>query len=494
MTARELLSKDFPNACLSDAVVKTLTDNTAHASANSIFVCIKGARIDGHDLAARAYESGCRIFIAERMLVLPPDAVVLLCENTRQMLSRLACRFYGHPSRQMHVIGITGTKGKTTTAQLLSHVLNQNGISCGYIGTNGITYGNVDQKMINTTPDPLTLQSTLRRMKDAGMKAVVVEVSSQALMQARADGTHFETVLFTNLAPDHVGINEHASFEDYKACKKRLFTDFDAQNVIWNADDPHTPDMQAGCSIPRQISCSTVRAADCAATDIAPYRTPSSAGIAFTYTARGRSTPCTLALVGRCNVSNALLATATAAEVFGLDPARVMASLSDCAVRGRSEWISLPNGAAAVIDYAHNGESLRQILTSLREYAPTRMITLFGSVGERSQMRRRDLGKVAAELSDLCILTSDNPGCEEPEQIMREIASAILPRSTPYCSIPDRREAIEYALSITKSGDILLLAGKGHEEYQLIGREKHPFSEREIVTRYVGRISYTAQK
>ena len=485
MTARELLSKDFPSASLPACTVTTLTDNTARADAHSVFVCIKGARVDGHELAMRAYESGCRIFVAERALALPADATVLLCDNTRKMLSRLACRFYGHPSRQMHVIGITGTKGKTTTAQLLSHVLNQNGIPCGYIGTNGITYGGVTQKTLNTTPDPCTLQSALRDMHTAGMRAVVIEVSSQALMQARADGTHFETVLFTNLALDHVGTYEHASFEDYAACKKRLFTEFDAQNVLWNTDDPHTPYMQANCKIPRQINCSASTSADCTATNITPYRTHTSAGIAFTYTAHGVQTSCTLSLVGRCNVSNALLAVATATEIFGISPARACAPLFECAVDGRSEWISLPNGAAVVIDYAHNGESLCQILTSLREYAPNRLITLFGSVGERSQLRRAELGRVAAELSDLCILTSDNPGCEDPEAIIREIAAALKPHKTPYHTVTDRREAIEFALALTQKGDILLLAGKGHEAYQLIGREKLPFSEREIVSHYI---------
>ncbi len=489
MTAKELLCECFPTVHLPATKITTLTDNTAKANGQSVFVCIKGARADGHALAVHAYESGCRIFVAEHAISLPADATVLVCENTRKALAHLVCRFYGHPSREMHVIGITGTKGKTTTAHLLSHILNQNGIPCGYIGTNGIAYGNVTRSTVNTTPDPITLQSALRDMREASMRAVVMEVSSQALMQSRADGTHFQTVLFTNLALDHVGPREHASFEDYMACKKRLFTDFNAQNVIWNCDDPYTAEMQSGCTIPRVIRCATQEPADCTATNIMPFRTHTSAGIAFTYTVHGEQTPCTLSLVGSCNVSNALLAAATATELFGISPERTAASLAACAVSGRSEWLALPNGAAVVIDYAHNGESLRRILTSLREYAPTRLISLFGSVGERSQLRRADLGRVAAELSDLCILTSDNPGYEDPKAIISEIAAAIRPHGTPYHTVTDRKEAIEYALSLSRNGDILLLAGKGHEEYQLIGREKCPFSERAIVADHIAKFS-----
>ena len=487
MTTRALLSKLFPNAPLPDGEITTLTDNTARATAQSVFVCIKGVRFDGHALAEQAYANGCRIFVAEHALALPADATVLITPSTRRALALLACRFYGEPSQKLHVIGITGTKGKTTTALLISHVLNQNGIPCGYIGTNGIAYGDVTQKTLNTTPDPITLQATLCDMVRAGMRAVVIEVSSQALMQARADGTHFETVLFTNLAPDHVGPREHASFEDYAACKKRLFTEFDAKNAIWYTDDAHTAYMRADCQIPRQLDCSVDGKTEFTATDVAPFRTKDRAGIAFSYTANGKKTPVHLNLVGRCNVSNALFAAVTATEIFGISPESTATAIASCAVAGRSEWFSLPIGAAAVIDYAHNGESLRQILNSLREYTAGRLICLFGSVGERSQLRRADLGAVAGELADFCILTSDNPGTESPDAIIADIAAALKPYGTPYCSIPDRRDAIEHALSVVQCGDVLLLAGKGHEEYQLIGREKLPFSEKAILAAHIAK-------
>lgn len=488
MTFRQLLGAFFPTASLSDNVVTTITENTEQANAASVFVCIRGARADGHELAYRAYANGCRVFIVERAIDLPHDAKILETDDTRKALARLACAFYGHSSHRMHVIGITGTKGKTTTAQLLSHVLNQNAIPCGYIGTNGILYGNVCEKTVNTTPDAVTLQRTLHEMQAAGMRAVVIEVSSQALMQARADGTHFETVVFTNLSLDHVGLFEHPSFEHYRDCKKRLFRDFDAHNAVWNLDDAHTEELRIGCTISRQITCSVAKAADCTAQNITPIRTPTSVGVTFAYHTSKGAVPCSLPLVGTCNVSNALLASAVATEVFEIAPSAVSTSLKSCSVDGRSEWVALPNGATAVIDYAHNGESLRQILGALREYEPHRLICLFGSVGERSQLRRAELGRTAAALADVCILTSDNPGNESPTAIIDEIAAQIEPFGLPCYKIPDRQNAIEFALRLVEPNDILLLAGKGHEQYQLVGHERRPFSERSIIADYIQKL------
>ena len=481
MTLQELLTDLSPLPPLPAREIHAVTDHSAHADADSLFVCIKGARVDGHTLARDAYDRGCRTFVAEYALSLPSDACVIEAPDTRRALATLACRFYSDPSHKMRLIGITGTKGKTTTAHLLCALLNRCGIPCGYIGTNGITSQNVNRPTRNTTPDPLTLQSTLSDMQKSGVQAVVIEVSSQALMQERVAGTHFDTVAFTNLSLDHVGTSEHASFTDYRDCKRKLFLNFDARHAVWNTDSPYTAEMRAGCRIPHQITCSREADADFRATAIRPFRTPTHAGIAFDLIAAGDTYPVTLPLVGECNVENALLAAAIAHSVFDLPAERVSHELGSIRVAGRSEWIPLPNGAAAVIDYAHNGDSLRSILSSLRAYAPHRLICLFGSVGERSQLRRAELGRVAAELADLCVLTSDNPGTEAPEAIIEEIAAAIAPTGTPCVKIPDRQTAIEQALTLTQNGDILLLAGKGHEEYQLIGKEKRPFSERLII-------------
>ncbi len=461
--------------------ISNITEDTRRADPNSLFVCIRGTRFDGHALAHLAYKNGCRFFVAQESLSLPADAFVIFVKDTRRTLSTLAATFYGFPSEKMHVIGITGTKGKTTTAHLIRGILEECGISCGYIGTNGIFYKNVRLQTQNTTPDALTLQKTLADMHSQGTHVAVLEVSSQALMQARADGVRFKTVIFTNLSPDHVGPSEHASFEDYKSCKHRLFTDFGAEHAIWNADDPAHADMRCNTTAKKETFCSlTKKDADYRVQDIQSIKTDTLLGISFSILHGNNAYPTILPLVGECNAFNALLSVAVAHDVFEIplsDATRVLSSLR---ADGRSECYPLPTGAMAVIDYAHNEESLRSILTALRAYHPNRLICLFGSVGERSQMRRTSLGSIAASLADFSILTSDNPGKESPEKIIDEIATA-FDRQASYCKITDRHDAILHAIKLSKKGDILLLAGKGHETYQLIGNEKIPFDERKIL-------------
>ena len=477
-----LLGRLFPFDHIPDCEITTLTDHSERTNAESVFVCIRGQRFDGHTLAPRAYERGCRIFVAEEPLELPPDACVLLTNNSRKTLSELACTLWGDPSGKMHIIGITGTKGKTTTATMLAHILNSVGIPTGYIGTNGISYGSVEHTTANTTPDPLTLQQTLYDMHRSGIRAVVMEVSSQGLMQNRVAGVQFGTVLFTNLYLDHIGGAEHPTFEHYRATKHSLFTDFASPNAVWNIDDPATPLMRLGCTALRNLTISgEEKRADYLAQNTRPLRDESGLYSLFRLIAEDKEIECRLRLLGEHNVYNALLAVAVAHGVFQVPLPMTVAALEKLAIRGRAECIPLPNGALCVIDYAHNGESLRHLLTSLRVYQPSRLICLFGSVGERTQIRRRELGEVAAELADLSILTSDNPGTEDPMQIIDEIAAAFGDNRKAYIKIPDRSDAIRCAVSILQRNDILVLAGKGHEEYQLIGREKLPFSEREII-------------
>ncbi len=483
MTARELLSTitDAPLAHGADEII-ILTEDARLAGIGSVFVCIKGAVHDGADFAPDAYRNGCRIFVAERALDLPGDAEVLRVPDAREALSRLACRFYGHPDREMHLVGITGTKGKTTTALMLFHILNSAGIACGYIGTNGVRYCEVAQELPNTTPAPATLQKHLRQMADRGVRAAVIEVSSQALLCKRAEGMRFETALFTNLSPDHIGQFEHRDFDDYKACKKRLFTDFGVQNAIYNADDAATAQMLNGTTATRRIATSVQAPhGEYRAADMRLFRNAETLGVTFSLCVDGKTVPVKLPLIGKMNVENALLAIATAVECFGVALADAVAALATVRIEGRGETVPLPNGALAVIDYAHNGESMRRLLSALREYRPARLITLFGSVGGRSQMRRAELGEAAAAHSDLCVLTSDNPAGEAPEAIIADIARAFAGTAVPYLTVPDRREAIFRAVELTHSGDILVLAGKGHEDHQLVGKEKRPFCEREIL-------------
>ena len=462
--------------------IRTVTERADEASADAIFVCIRGARADGHDFAATAYQKGCRIFVAERPLDLPSDARILTVPSTREALAHLACTFYRNPSRELRVIGITGTKGKTTTACLLRHILLESGMSCGYVGTNGVQFGDTERELTNTTPDAMTLQRTLREMQKAGMEAAVIEVSSQALMQYRADGICFDSVLFTNLYPDHISPTEHPDLAHYIAAKRRLFTEFSASRLLYSKDAPHAAEVLEGSAIKERLSCSCEDpSADLYAEALSLWQEDGQLGISFTVREGKKKAFCALPLLGSMQVENALLAIATAKASFGIPLEKACAALRKASVKGRAECIPLPSGATAILDYAHNGESLRRLLSDLRAYEPRRLICLFGSVGERTQLRRVQLGEAAAELADLCVLTADNPGREDPMKIIFEISSAFLGTRTPYFAIPDREQAIREAVRLCREGDFLVLAGKGHETYQLIEGERVPFSERQIL-------------
>ncbi len=482
MNVKDLFSAITKDERIPNGEILSITEDSRCAGAESLFVCIRGALADGHDYAKAAYEKGCRFFVAQTPLHLPEDAFVLLHSNTRAALALLACRFYRDPSHALRVIGITGTKGKTTTSQMLAHILNENNIPTGYIGTNGISYGDVQASTANTTPDALTLQQTLSDMKKSGIWAVVIEVSSQALMQHRVDGIRFDTLLFTNLFPDHIGVHEHPDFDHYKRCKKRLFEDFDAKKLLLNLDSSFAEEIKESTSI-RQVFSASAKdpACDYYAKDIRLLLDGQVPSVGFDLICQNKKTTCHLPLIGKQNAYNALLAMACADLTFSIPPSCSADALSYISVAGRSEILPLPNGACVIIDYAHNGESLKQLLESLRAYRPKRLLCLFGSVGDRTQQRRHEMGRVAAQLCNFCFLTSDNPGREDPERILDEIAKAFAETNTPYCRIADRRDAITEALRQTKAGDMLVLAGKGHEAYQLVGSKKIPFSEKEII-------------
>ena len=464
-----------------DAEIAQITENSAKCKENSLFVCIKGAKADGHNYAADAYRRGCRCFVAERPFDLPNDAIVLLSPNSELTLAQLSCRFYGDPSHEMTLIGITGTKGKTTVACMLADLLIRSGIPCGYIGSNGISYGNTHLPTANTTPDAVTLQRSLRDMRQAGVYTAVLEVSSQALLRHRADGIRFKACVFTNLSPDHIGEGEHTDYEDYRRCKQRLFYEFGADTLFVNRDDPATSFMLLNRAKEKICSFGSSSAADYRVEDICPYLEAARLGNRFTVVHKGEGLPFDIPLIGLGNVMNALTVASVAKELFGISLQNAAFLLRDARIAGRCETLELPNGAMAVIDYAHNGTALRQLLGTLREVKENRLICLVGSVGERTALRRVELGYVAAELSDLCVLTSDNPGTEDPEKIILEMAQGFQNSPTPYLSIPDRAEAIREAARRSQRGDILVLAGKGHESYQLIGKQKLPFSEREIL-------------
>lgn len=468
-----------------DYEVKDIISDSRKAEPGDIFICLSGTIHNGRDYATDAFHKGCLVIVTDQPLSLPENATQIITKSPRQAMLSLCLLVYQNPSRELHIIGITGTKGKTTTALLVHHVLQKNGLPTGYIGTNGISYAGQNYPTVNTTPDCCELQKYLRQMVEAGVRYVVLEVSSQALKLARTKGIRFACTVFTNFSPDHIGRWEHPDLADYRHAKSLLFSKYETGAVIYNADDDAARDIISGASAPR-ISFSLHEAADFTASDIHFTQTADKFGVQFTVrTPKGVALPAYLPLPGLFNVSNALCALAICA-FLGLSAKNVLTALADACVAGRFEVYRLPSNATAVIDYAHNGLSLRSALETLRAYTPKRLICLFGSVGGRTQNRRRDMGKVASELCDLCILTADNPDNESPESIIKDIASAFGPGSCPHIDIPDRRQAIRYAVSIAGEGDILLLAGKGHERVQRIAGVDIPFSEIDLLREFAG--------
>ena len=457
-----------------------ISNDSRKVHKSSIFVCVKGAISDGHRYAQAAYEKGCRVFVATHSLDLPSDAMIMITDDTRHALALLSVQLYRDPSREIHVVGITGTKGKTTSALMAAHILNRCGIAAGYIGSNGIAYGGQHFDTLNTTPESCDIQRYLRDMVTAGMRVCVMEVSSQALKLARVHGVRFDTCAFTNLSPDHISTYEHPDFEDYKACKALLFRT-PHRHLIYNADDPLSEDV-VGASRAKAVRVGLHRPADLSADGIVLMREQGKLGLQFTLHSPDGEQEVELPFPGFFSVYNALTAIAICRR-FGLSDRQITQALCDVVISGRFEVIDLPHGATVIIDYAHNGVSLRSALETLRQYDPFRLICVFGSVGGRTQMRRAELGRVAAELADLCILTADNPDNEPPMDIIRDIAEQFGKGSCPYLAIPDREQAIAHAVSHSLPGDIILLAGKGHERYQLVAGRQIPFCERDIVTR-----------
>lgn len=449
------------------------------AGPNSVFVCIHGLLTDGHVYACRAYENGCRCYVAIEPLSLPGDCEVCYTDDTRLALARLSDVLYGHPSKDITVIGVTGTKGKTTVAMTIKEILDGIGMPAGYIGSNGVIYGSFSYTTVNTTPESCDIQRYLREMIDTGMKYAVIEVSSQALYLGRVRYVQFDTCVFTNLSPDHISSYEHPTFEHYRDSKARLFSEFSLRYAVVNADDPFAERMLRGCN-GEVVTYGIDSPAMHSASSLTKFRTCSTLGMRFDYTANGACRPAEIKFPGEFSVSNALAALAVC-SLYSDSVDEMVKILHDISVPGRFELVPALPYATIIIDYAHNGASMTSVLNALHGYSHRKIFALFGSVGGRTEMRRAELGRAASALSDFCILTADNPNLEDPSSIARDIASNFVAGGCDYTIIPDRKDAICYAMSLLKSRDILLLAGKGHESYQLINGTKEPFSEREIV-------------
>lgn len=444
-----------------------------------IFVCLVGFDVDGHKFAISAYKNGCRVFVVEKEIDLPTDSVQILVKNSRVALSKISANFFSHPSRQLKVIGVTGTKGKTTVTHMVSQVLNSCGINCGTIGTNGIYYNKMRYPTVNTTPESFELQKVFSNMIKAGVEAVCMEVSSQGIMMHRTDDVDFDIGIFTNLSPDHIGEKEHPDFEDYASCKAKLFEN--CKVGFFNLDDEHF-DFMAKNATCETNSFSIYKNADFYAQNIQPMFDDESFGISFKANTQKGDFDVKLNMLGNFSVYNAL-ACICVGQYFNIPNQLISQSISNALVDGRCEVINI-NDFKVIIDFAHNKASLEAILSELTKYEYNRLICLFGSVGGRSVMRRKELGEVGSKYCDYLVLTSDNPDFEDPINICDDITKGFI-RSVKYEIIPDRKEAIDFILENARAKDIILLAGKGHEDYQLICGQKIEFSERDIINNFI---------
>ena len=454
--------------------VREITSSSRDKTDAGLFFCIVGARFDAHDYAWEAVENGCSALVVERFLDLPVPQV--LVNDGRAAMARIAENFYGNPSREMRMIGITGTKGKTTTTYLLKSICEKAGLKCGIIGSTGSVIGDrhLDSKL--TTPDPIDLQKTLRLMRDEGVQVVCMEVSAHAIDMNRLDGMEFEVGCYTNLSQDH--LDYFYTMERYFETKKHFFTGGMVKNAALNADDETSEKIRQDLTIPNMTFGICVDA-DVFARDIEITEE----GVHFTIQLHSmHEIAVHMHMTGMFNVYNALAAT-SCALIMGIGLEQVKEGLEAVTrVPGRIEMLQTGTPFKVILDYSHSPDALENILRTVRQFTRRRVIAVFGCGGDRDKGKRPMMGNIGGRLADYCILTSDNPRTENPLVILAAIEKGIKPTGKPYEVIENRREAIRHALEMAEDGDVIVLAGKGHETYQEIMGIKRPFDEKVIVS------------
>lgn len=459
-----------------DIAITTLINDSRKVEPGSVFVCISGAVSDGHRFATEVADKGAAALIVEKEVEVPGDVTVIRVEDSRYALALMSAAYFGYPANKLKIIGITGTKGKTTTTYMIRSILEEVGRKVGLIGTIEAIIGEKHIPAANTTPESYTIQKYFAEMVEAGCDTVVMEVSSQGLMLNRTAGIPFEIGIFTNLGKDHIGPNEHADFEDYKRCKGLLFKQ--CELGIANGDDPWFEDVfkEATCKVE---TFGFEEKNDLWAVDTRLVSRPGYLGVAY-HVAGLMDFDVEIDVPGTFSVYNSLTAIAVCRH-FGVPEEVIKSALKVAKVKGRIEMVKVSDEFTLMIDYAHNAMSLESLLTTLKEYHPSRLVCLFGCGGNRSKDRRYEMGEVSGRLADLTIITSDNPRFEDPQAIIDDIKQGIGKTDGKYVEICDRKEAIRYAIEHGQPGDVIVLAGKGHEDYQEIEGVKHPMDERVLI-------------
>lgn len=527
-----------------EVMISEVIYDSRKVTKDCLFICIEGANSDGHDYIEEVIQNGATVVVVSKVrkgyenITLNKEITIIEVEDTRYAMAFIAAAYFGNPADQLKIIGITGTKGKTTTSYLVKSMLENGGLKVGLIGTIEVIIGDKKIQANNTTPESYLLQSYFRQMVTQGCQVVVMEVSSQGLMLHRTQGFQFELGILTNMEADHIGPNEHSSFEQYMACKGLLFKQ--CKMGIINCDDIHYQQVIEGYTcqlktygfkkvanlrairteliakpgslgvlveVSENINSEHIRKNNvlteiihnpyAMVEEIENYLTHKKEDSASTNVkielestvldktsiilgSTRRNLMLEIATPGKFSVYNALAAMAIC-KYFDISDESIQKSLLEIKVRGRIEMIPVAVNFTLMIDYAHNAMSLESLLTTLKEYKPTRLVCVFGCGGNRAKSRRFEMGQVSGNLANLTIITSDNPRFEEPQEIIDDIKIGMAKTKGAYVEIIDRKEAIAYALENGKTGDVIVLAGKGHEDYQEIKGVKYPMDERILI-------------
>lgn len=459
-----------------DMEISTLVYDSRKVQKDSVFVCISGSVRDAHEFIPDVVKNGAAAVIVEKD-VIPVDGVTYIkVEDTRLALAYMSAAYFDYPAKKIKTIGITGTKGKTTTTYMVKSILESAGIKTGLIGTIESICGDKHTPAANTTPESYMVQKLFAEMADEGMDAVVMEVSSQALKLHRVSGFTFDIGVFTNLEPDHIGENEHKDFEEYMHCKSLLFRQ--CRLGIFNGDDEHLEGIMKGhtCEV-ETFGYKSIN--NLVAENVELKKEHGALGVKY-HVSGLLDFDVEVNVPGKFSVYNSLTAIAICHH-FNVAKEAIKEALCHVSVKGRIEIVPVTKRYTIMIDYAHNAMALESLLTTLKEYEPGRLVCLFGCGGNRAKSRRYEMGEVSSRLADLTVVTSDNPRNEEPMDIINDILVGVSKADGRYVTIPDRKEAIRYCMENAQAGDIIVLAGKGHEDYQEICGVKHHMDEREII-------------
>jgi UDP-N-acetylmuramoyl-L-alanyl-D-glutamate--2,6-diaminopimelate ligase len=472
MLASELIGKDW-NDKFDDIEITGIAYDSRNVLPGNLFVCIKGFETDGHKYAKSAVQNGAAVIVAQDKVDV--DVPVWYVSDSRRTIAELACKYYHNPSKKFNLVGVTGTNGKTTITYLIKSILDTAGKCVGIIGTNQNIIGDkvlITQSTTPTTPNALELQQLFAEMSESEAEYVVMEVSSHALELDRVYGCHFDVGVFTNLTQDHLDF--HGTMENYLNAKAKLFGM--CEKGVINFDD------EGGKKIAAQAKCEILKVGMGEACGLRAENVRITArGTDFDMIYGGKKYPIHIQIPGKFSVYNAICAAGAAMEL-GIDIDTIQRGLSAASgVLGRVEVVPTDTDYTVIIDYAHTPDGLENIINCVKEFAAGRVITLFGCGGDRDSTKRPIMGEIAGRLSDFCIITSDNPRTEDPVKIVEQIEEGMKKSGGKYTLIVDRREAIGYALDHAKKGDVIILAGKGQETYQIIGKEKVDFDERVVV-------------